>query len=83
MHQITTPSGKIALTFTPQEGKLGRSFRLSSIRKGKDSKWVGRELKHDWIYIFKYLDDSSFFGIHIGVNGRYIDKLDDEACCSF
>lgn len=65
-------------TFDIQEGKLGRKFRLIITQKGKDEKWIGKVLKYDWYYIFKYIDDGSMFALHESVNGKIIEKLNNE-----
>ena len=44
-------------TLDLQEGKLGRAFRISSLQRGKQEKYINGALKNDWYYIFKYLDD--------------------------
>tara|TARA_R110000787_G_scaffold13633_2_gene42685 strand:+ start:3282 stop:3533 length:252 start_codon:yes stop_codon:yes gene_type:complete len=61
-------------TFDYQEGKLGKPFKLSSIKKGEESKWLNGDFRSDWYYIFKY-DDGTFFGIHEGLSGGVISKL--------
>lgn len=56
--------------FRPQEGKLGRPFRLSGI-----SKWTRKESNNDWIYSFKYLDEKGgFFELKIYADGK-VEKL--------
>ena len=71
--------------FNPQVGKLKREFRLSCIKKGQKQKWINGVLKNDWIYVFKYLDNNSFFGIEEFLNGD-IKKLNhkevQEILCS-
>lgn len=55
--------------FEPQSGKYKRDFRLSAIHKGNNN--------NDWFYVFKYLDDSTFFGIQTGIGGKILKKLND------
>lgn len=58
------------LNFKPQEGKLGRPFRLSGI-----SKHTRKERNNIWIYSFKYLDDKGgYFELKEYPNGA-IEKL--------
>ena len=61
-------------TFDYQEGKLGKPFKLSSIKKGKESKWLNGDFRSDWYYIFKY-DDGNLFAVHEGFGGEFIAKL--------
>lgn len=62
-------------SFDVQVGNQKREFTYLATIRGKDSKWVGRELKNDWVYIFRYIDDRSLFGIHLGFNNEFISKL--------
>lgn len=63
-------------TFEPQQGKLGRSFRLTATVKGKQSKWINRVEKSDWFHVFKYLDDGNLFALHEDFTGKIFEKLD-------
>ena len=60
-------------TLEPQEGKLGRPFRMVMVTKDvtKPPKWVNKVEKFHWLYLFKYLDDGSEFQIEID----YYDKI--------
>lgn len=62
--------------FNLQEGKLGKPFRLTAIVKGNGEKWIGRELKSDWYYVFKY-EDGNLFALHEDFNGKVIEKLNE------
>jgi len=55
--------------FETQSGKYKRDFRLSAIHKGKKN--------NEWFYVFKYLDDCTFFGIQTGIGGKILKKLND------
>lgn len=62
-------------TLEPQEGKLGRSFRMIGMGKApKPSKWLNKVEKWHWIYLFKYLDDGSCFEIEIDYNNKFVNK---------
>jgi len=61
-------------TFDYQEGKLGKPFKLSAIKKGKEEKWLSGEFRSDWYYVFKY-DDGNFFAMHEGLSGAFLSKL--------
>jgi hypothetical protein len=52
-------------TLEVQEGKLGRKFRASSVKRFDYS---------EWCYIFRYIDDGSFFGL-VQMNGQITRKL--------
>ena len=56
--------------FETQRGKVERDFILSAIHKGSNN--------NDWFYVFKYLDDSTFFGIQTGIGGQILKKLNDD-----
>ena len=62
-------------TLDPQEGKLGRAFRISSLQRGKQEKYINGAFRNDWYYVFKYLDDGSFFTLHTELNEKVIEKL--------
>lgn len=63
--------------FNWQEGKLGKPFRLSAIHKGKHEKWIGRVLKNDWYYIFKY-KEGGLFSLHEDITGKIDKKLNHQ-----
>ena len=60
--------------FNWQKGKLGKPFRLSSVERGAQEKWVNGELKSDWIYVFKY-KDNTFFALHYDITGKIVKKI--------
>ena len=47
----------------------GRPYRLSAIRHGEQEAWVSGELKKDSFYKFKYLDDNTYFTLHVDSYG--------------
>lgn len=61
--------------FRPQTGKLKREFRLSAIHKGEKSKWLNGTERYDWYYIFKYIDNGSFFGLYEDLSNNISKKL--------
>lgn len=63
-----------------QQGKLGKPFRYTSTLKGNSEKWIDRELKSDWYYIYKY-EDGSMFALHEDFNGKVIEQLDHKKVC--
>lgn len=52
-------------TLEVQEGRLGRKFRQSAIKKVN---------YNEWLYIFRYIDDGSFFGLQY-INNKLTTKL--------
>lgn len=64
--------------YSIQQGKNGRDFKLLSIKKGKNEKYINRVLKFNWLYIFKYIDDGSMFGLKIDYYGEFTKKLNHE-----
>lgn len=80
MDQINTPSGTIILGFQEQSLKSKRPFRLSGSMKGKQNTWIDRNYRNDWYYIFKYLDDNTFFAVHIGFEDEYIEVINHQGC---
>ena len=59
-----------------QQGKLGKPFTYTSTIKGKEEEWIGRDLKSDWYYVFKY-EDGSLFALHEDINGNIDKKLNE------
>lgn len=63
-------------TLDIQEGKLCRPFKNTSVQRVQNtSKWIGRELKHHWLHIFKYIDNGDFFAIEIDYYGKPIKVI--------
>ena len=76
MNEIKIGKSTVAINhFEPQTSPLGREFRLSSISRGSEEKWIAGTLKNDWVITFKYLDDDSFLKIRVGFNGQFLEKL--------
>lgn len=69
---IVIGKNTVSLNFEWQTSPLGETFRLSSIIKGEDEKWINRVLKNDWYYIFK-TKENKLFSFHEDTNG-FIDK---------
>lgn len=61
-------------TFDIQEGKLGKPFRQSSVRRNGQipPKWIDRVEKYHWIYLFKYVNEDGFFEVEIDYYGKII-----------
>jgi hypothetical protein len=61
-------------SFEIQEGKLGKPFRQSGVRRNTDvkPKWIDRVEKWHWIYLFKYIDSEGFFEVEIDYYGKII-----------
>lgn len=70
-------------TFIIQEGKLKKPFRYITTIKGKEEKWINRDLKSDWFFIYKYVEDGTLFGIHQNPYGNIKDKLSHDECERF
>jgi hypothetical protein len=68
------------LSSTPQLSKLGRLYRLSGIAKNLQvpSKWIDRVECWHFYYIFKYIDDNSFFGFEFDYYDKLVKKLTQE-----
>jgi hypothetical protein len=68
------------LTQYPQLSKLGRPYRLSGIAKNLQvpSKWIDRVECWHFYYIFKYIDDNSFFGFEFDYYDKLVKKLTHE-----
>ena len=62
-------------TFDIQSGSVGRDFVLSATENGKEEQWVSGSLKKDTFVTYKYLDDGTFFKIHLDVNNKFIAKM--------
>ena len=58
-----------------QEGKLGRAFRQSSVRRNTkvQQKWLDGMYRSHWIYRFKYIDDGSYFEIEVDYRDKIIN----------
>lgn len=70
--------GKQSLSLSISETQIspkGRPFRISMIKRGKESKWIGSQLKNDWIYTFKYLDGSGYFSFRFTYDNKFLEKL--------
>lgn len=52
----------------------GRPYRLSGIKNGEIEKWVSGELRKDTYYTFKYLDDNTYFVLHVDPYGNILSK---------
>ena len=75
MDKINLPKGiKIFLNFETQTSLLGRDFRLSGISKDttKAPIFTNGAFKFHWFYIFRYLDDDSFFQVEIDFNDKFV-----------
>ena len=61
-------------TFDIQEGKLGKPFRQSRVRRNDtiEPKWIDNVLRYHWIYLFKYVDESGFFEVEVDYYGKII-----------
>lgn len=68
------------LTSTPKLSKLNRLYRLSGILKNGQvaSKWIDKVECWHFYYIFKYVDDNSFFGFEFDYNDKLVKKLTHE-----
>jgi hypothetical protein len=65
----------LQLHFNIQEGKLGRPFRQSGLRKNSKlpSKWIDKVEKWHMVYSFKYLDErGGFFEVEIDYNDKFV-----------
>lgn len=68
---------KIYLDDRIQVSPLGREFRLSAIKANLKipAKYLDKEYKNHYFYIFKYLDDS-LFGFEFDYLDKFYRKLD-------
>lgn len=64
-------------SFEVQTGKRNEPFRLTATIRGKNEKWLNRELKHDWYHVFKYIENGSLFSLYEDVYGNIKRKLTD------
>lgn len=67
-------------TLSVQTGKLGKPFRNISVQRvgTVPSKWVSGGYVSHWLHVFRYEDDRSLFGLHLGYSGEVVRKLNDK-----
>jgi len=79
MKSILKIKGKEVLLcpLTSQVSNLGREFKLSGVRidYSKNQKWIDGKPFHCTYYIFKYLDDGTFFGFYFDEHDIFLHKL--------
>ena len=68
---------KIYLDDRIQTSPLGKQYRLSAIKMNNERppKYIDKEYRKYYYYVFKYSDDS-FFGFEFDYNNKFHRKLD-------
>jgi hypothetical protein len=68
---------KLYLDDRIQVSPLGKQYRLSAIKANLKlpAKYLNKEYKNHYFYIFKYSDDS-FFGFEFDYTDSFVRKLD-------
>lgn len=68
---------KLNLNFEPQLTPQGKEVRLSGISKNLKlpEKWVNKELKHHWIYTFRYIGTDKFISFEFDYNGNFFNVI--------
>lgn len=76
MNYIKIKTAKVYLDNRTQISPLGREYRLSAIKKDLQvaPKYIDKEYKHHWYYIFKY-DNDEFFCFEFDYNDKFHRKL--------
>jgi hypothetical protein len=77
MNYIKIKETKIYLDDRIQTSPLGREYRLSAIKANLKlpAKYLNKEDKNPYCYVFMYSDDS-FFGFEFDYNNKFHRKLD-------
>jgi len=71
---IQAGDNKIEINLEWQKSPKGEMFKLYSIIKGPQSKWLKKVQKFSWYYVFKY-KDGSFFSFYQDFNDKITKKL--------
>lgn len=74
---IKIKTAKIYLDNRIQISPLGREYRLSAIKTNLQvaPKYIDKDYRHHWIYIFKYENDE-FFAFEFDYYDKFLQKLD-------
>ena len=75
MDYITIGKNKIPLTSEVQTAPSGREFKLRSITKIGEGKFINNTMKYYWQIRFTYLDDNSVFGFEVDYFNNFVKKL--------
>ena len=73
---IKIKTAKVYLDNRTQISPLGREYRLSAIKTNLQvaQKYIDKEYKHHWYYIFKY-DNDEFFCFEFDYYDKFLQKF--------
>ena len=76
---IKIKTAKVYLDNRVQISPLGREYRLSAIKTNLQiaPKYIDREYKNHWYYIFKY-DNDEFFAFEFDYYDKFLQKFNHE-----